>query len=310
MSRIRFELRLEGPGARGARVDAVALRDLLGTLIKGNQRALRLRVEGRSTAKGQPAWMRDAASFDVIRFDEGSTLIELEAPSLGECLPHWFRSEVDAFTKVDPSQPAVVLLQQGFAHALERQADSPFYDGGIVDVLLEFSELRKRGFERVEFRTEGRPTLSFSVEDLQGVEELRRRIPPPQRVRVAGVLNQLRHSDRFFTLVLPSQETLDGVAGEIPESDLARLWGKQVVVSGLVVFRISGKPLRIEAERIDAAHGDQSLWAVMPSPVFGDGEVGSLRRPQARRTGINAIVGEWPGDETDEEIAQLLEEMS
>jgi hypothetical protein len=34
------------------------------------------------------------------------------------------------------------------------------------------------------------------------------------------------------------------------------------------------------------------------------------RRPQGPRSGINAIFGAWPGDETDDEVFAMLEEMS
>lgn len=35
-----------------------------------------------------------------------------------------------------------------------------------------------------------------------------------------------------------------------------------------------------------------------------------LHQPQGPDSGLNAIMGKWPGDETDEEILALLEEMS
>jgi len=36
----------------------------------------------------------------------------------------------------------------------------------------------------------------------------------------------------------------------------------------------------------------------------------SLHKPQGPDSGINAVIGKWPGDETDEEINALLEELS
>jgi hypothetical protein len=35
-----------------------------------------------------------------------------------------------------------------------------------------------------------------------------------------------------------------------------------------------------------------------------------LHRPQGPDSGLNAVMGKWPGDETDEEILALLEELS
>lgn len=39
-------------------------------------------------------------------------------------------------------------------------------------------------------------------------------------------------------------------------------------------------------------------------------DLNALDQPQGPDTGINAIIGKWPGDESDEEIIALLEEMS
>jgi hypothetical protein len=36
----------------------------------------------------------------------------------------------------------------------------------------------------------------------------------------------------------------------------------------------------------------------------------ALHRPQGPDSGVNAIIGRWPGDESDEEIIALLEELS
>jgi hypothetical protein len=35
-----------------------------------------------------------------------------------------------------------------------------------------------------------------------------------------------------------------------------------------------------------------------------------LHQPQGPDSGLNAVMGKWPGDETDEEILALLEELS
>jgi hypothetical protein len=35
-----------------------------------------------------------------------------------------------------------------------------------------------------------------------------------------------------------------------------------------------------------------------------------LDRPQGPDSGLNAVMGKWPGDETDEEVLAMLEELS
>jgi hypothetical protein len=63
----------------------------------------------------------------------------------------------------------------------------------------------------------------------------------------------------------------------------------------------------------DASNGcveRDSLGSSESPQLFGVLDLQSLYRPQGPNSGINAIIGAWPGDETDEEIFRMLEEMS
>jgi hypothetical protein len=134
-------------------------------------------------------------------------------------------------------------------------------------------------------------------------------LPPEQRVRLAGLLDNIRYSDRMFTLKLESGVTLRGSADGVPPGILASLFGKMVTVSAMAVFRPSGRVLRLQADHIEPAGDDFSLWFVEPRPLWGAAEP-SLRQPQGPRSGLNAIIGRWPGDESEAEIAAALEELS
>lgn len=45
-------------------------------------------------------------------------------------------------------------------------------------------------------------------------------------------------------------------------------------------------------------------------PLLGVDDFEDLRRPQGPHSGINAVIGAWPGDETDEVVFRILDEMS
>jgi hypothetical protein len=104
---------------------------------------------------------------------------------------------------------------------------------------------------------------------------------------------------------------LRGVADNIKPEQMASHFGKQVVLSGTAVYRPSGALLRIEADHLGAASDvDLDLWSSEPKPLETEMDVHSLRRPQGPRSGINAIFGQWPGDETEEQLLADLEEIS
>ena len=107
----------------------------------------------------------------------------------------------------------------------------------------------------------------------------------------------------MFTLVLDDGRTLKGVISSgVALDQLGTLWGRQARVAGVGKFRPSGAVLRVEAETIEGAVGDTSLWSVMPRPVFQELDPRRLRVPQGPRSGVSAIFGKWPGDESEEEF--------
>ncbi len=153
-------------------------------------------------------------------------------------------------------------------------------------------------------------SLSIRPESLHNVKRLRAETPPNQSVRVAGRLNVIRHSDKMFTLVLDSGATLRGIAEGMPPGTLAEFFGQRVIVSGTAAFRPSGRVQTIEADHIAPASEDASVWAEEPRPLFAALSRKQLYREQGPRSGISAVVGAWPGEETDAEVERLLDERS
>lgn len=283
------------------------LRELLDVLVDGAQQATRLHVDGRSTAPGTPpAWLEQATSFEVVRIHDQA--ITLHAPRLGDAAPQRFR-QLDLFPGIDASRTCLDLFEDSLDDALAGREDSDRYDRALMGTLEALGRVFRHGVDGLRILN-GR-TLAVDPETIESVRALRLRTPEDRRVMVAGQLDAIRYSDRAFTLVLQSGEALRGIAVESVEpAELARLFGQPALVTGLAKFRPSGKVLRVEAERIEAAPGDVAVWSTMPRPIGAGIEPARLRAPQAARSGVAAILGQWPGDETEEQIRAALEDLS
>ncbi|MDM8558331.1 DUF433 domain-containing protein [Candidatus Parabeggiatoa sp. HSG14] len=133
-------------------------------------------------------------------------------------------------------------------------------------------------------------------------------LAPHREVRVAGRLEAVRLSDYTFTLITAEiQYPINGFAKAIDLQTLSTLLGKNVVVSGTIHFTVEGTPLILEAAQITIAKGhDLEIWGRIPTPLHPPFNMNNFK---AKR-GLNAIVGKWPGDETDEEVIKALEELS
>jgi hypothetical protein len=311
---LNYTLLLHGLQGTGEGLPGALLRDLLDAVDRGAKGAVRLRLEGRSSAKGgfPPAWVNEAAAFRMAGFHRGTPGVELRVPTLLEALPQRFAQE-DLFPHVDPGDSALTLMGRSLGEAISGNAESDAYDAPLLRSFEEFKEVFRHGVSALEIRNgrSDRPSLMVTPEGMKVVQQLHRQTPRSQRVRIAGKVDAIRHSDRAFTLVLESGEQIRGVLAEGEPEVLAPFFGRVAVVTGTAQFRPSGSLLRVDADLLQpGGDEDLSMWSETPRPLFGVTDVPELRRPQGPRTGINAIIGAWPGDETDDEVFAMLEEMS
>lgn len=132
----------------------------------------------------------------------------------------------------------------------------------------------------------------------------------PQRVRLVGKLAGLSADSRTFDLVLDDGQQIAGalVAGDV--SGMASLINQRVLVLGAAIYRISGDLLRIDADEVGLTSDEGEFFSAIPRPIRVCVDLDEVVREQHQKRGVSAIIGQWPGDETDEEVAAALKELS
>ena len=276
-------------------------------LVDAVQQSVRLRTEGRSRAPGStPTWLMKAAAFDV-EFRKGSTQLALVAEPLGDVVPDRF-SQLDMFDPFNPTCTCIDVFVEALDDALNNKPDSDRYDDGLIETFTIFGKVLDHRVKTFELRNGY--TRRIERESVESLKELRRSIPPDQRIRVAGKLDLLKHSNRIFEVELPTGTVRGVIVRDLDFERIRGLLGQQVVVSGVAKFRPSGRVLRVEADQLLPASGDTSLWAEVPRPLFTELDVRSLREPQGPRSGVSAIFGQWPGDESDDEFDAAVQSLS
>lgn len=289
---------VEGPGTSGQLVAG-----LFGVFAQGTERALRYRLEGRSTAPGaSPASFRTAADFKLldIAATRGIRTFELRARPLFESMPERF-AQGQLFEEFDPHKSPFDLFEDALEDALLGRADSDAFDFPLLETCIDLKSVLGAGLDSLEIKN-GR-TLIVDAERIEHVVELARQAYSSRRVRLAGRLETIRYSDCRFTLILASGTKIAGTAKELGSETLRDHFGQDVIVSGTADFRPSGRLLRINAENVEpATHKDLQLFAAMPRPL-------NAAAPLERRIvrgGLSALLGQWPGEEsTDDLLAQL-----
>ena len=311
----KYSVRVIGRDLHAGSVSGACLGELLTLLAEGARRAVRLRAEGRSTASGSPPdWLVAAADFRFVGVRAGSIRLALEAPTLAEACPDRFgQGLLFESTAELGNSIGLELFEESSRSIVAGQLDSDAYDDGLIEIVERFGAVVAGNVEAVELGHAGR-TGRARIDDagITKARELRRETPADQRVIVAGKLETIQHSDRMFRLLLPDGDVIRGFLddGDEAAATLAGLFGHRVRVNGTARFRPSGALARLDAERIQVVGDGDDAFAVAPRPILGQLGQRDVRRSPTASQGIASIIGQWPGDETDDEIHRALAELS
>lgn len=276
-------------------------------------RTVRMRFEGRSVAPGRPpGWLARASDIRLLDVtSECEARIVFDCPELGTAAEEFYEQQQLWRTRPDPELTGLDLLCDVVDQVAEAEQDSALFDKGLLNSLRSLEGAISNEFEAIDIqRHDGRHVSTIDQSVIRAAAELTESTPEPYRVRVSGELDMIRASTGAFELLLDTGEALPAVrlAGDVTE--ISELLGQRVVVSGLAVFRPSGNLLRVEADSIAQATDADRVWSEVPRPREERIDRSQLVVRQTPRSGIAAVIGAWPGDESDEQIAELLEEIS
>ena len=102
---------------------------------------------------------------------------------------------------------------------------------------------------------------------------------------------------------------IKGITTEVQAEDLRDYFNQEVVVSGMLEYRPSGQALRIDADSSERSTGNVVALSKVPRALSPQ-SFAPLRQPQTPQSGLTKIIGKWQGDESDEQIEELLELIS
>jgi len=278
------------------------------------RQSVSMAFRGRSSVRGpRPRWLKAAADLRFIDHQgDDASVLYFETPTLGEAAAELYQQQEFWSTRPDPSLTGLDLFGEVVRDVAAHNEDSDRFDKSLLGNLVGFKNVLNGTFHEVRLDP-ARPDTAVAVINLRVIrtaQEFQATTPLPQRVRLAGALDMVRASTQSFTLRLDDGQEVRGVLVSGSIVDAATHLNHRVLVLGQAVYRASGRLLRIDADEIRGAEGEPSLWSRIPSPRTQRFDPSSLRVPQGPRSGVSAIVGRWPGDETDEEIDAWLERTS
>lgn len=314
----RHILRISGPTSRGGRPSLAGVGSVMASIGTAAREATCMRFRHASRIRGRrPEWLRDAADLNPVDIQDAgdhAKIVIVEAPVLGEAAVEVYQSKglFDCFPQ--EHETALDVLGQTVGVIAARDTASEWYDTDLLRRMEKFrADFKRRDVNAVGLGTlngagiETLPTATIDQATIDAAESLYRQSPKARRVRVSGTLDMLRDSDRAFDLLLSDGARVRGVWEEDLGSILT-LWGRQVVVDALAVFRPSGGLLRIEAGAMEEAGADDAYFSKLPKPAPTRLDLRAAHQVQAANTGLAAVYGKWPGDESEDQLLAALKD--
>ena len=278
-------------------------------LVEG---ALRLAIDGASGIQGrQPAWLGRATDIRFIDygFEGDQTILTLEIPTLGEAASDLYRQQEMWDTRPTPDMTGIDVLSQVVAEVSFENGESPWFD---PQLLKRFSKMRRvfgSTINSIGIKQTPNPS-ALNSKVVESAARLCASVPPSRQTRILGKLEMIRHSTRSFAVQLDSGQQVSGVLVSMEGVDsLASFFGKPVMVVGRAVYRPSGALLRIDADAVLDGRGESSVFSKLPPPLRRQQYTSRLRASEVKHSGVNGFFGTWPGDETDAELQNLVQEL-
>lgn len=315
MNGIRYAIKIRGLKTPEGAISLVALREVSDALLHGSERALRLSVEGASVRRGKiPRWLNNSLEFVITGISKGSTVLEVEAPTLAQAAPERVRQQNLWYTLPNPEDTAISLLSKSVLDATSGQLESEYYDRGVLSALLSFRPILKKYLDEVEVDSQSKPGDNFKMgrEQLEKISQMKAETPEPRAIVIAGSFNLIEHTPRRFQLGLEDGRRISGVVvpSFITEELMRTLWGAKVTVKGTAHFNPSSKMRFIEAQMIKPFEPGEEVFQNIPEPKALHGLIEQLKRKQEAKSPLMEIWGQWPGEESIEQILSVLKEIS
>ena len=265
---------------------------------------------GRVAVRSSP-WIRAVSD---IRFRAASPrgdkmILEFTAPRLGDAAPDLYRQR--DFWREPPPEDSTVLdfLAEAIRDVSREKRDSDLYDSNVLSDFRRFNQLFHVADTSLNIPGPDATVVldeTFSIH----VSALTNSMPEALQVRVVGRLDMLRASTQSFGILLDDKTEIPCFLDDTDISELQPLFQKDVLITGRLIFRPSGRPLRIESSHVSLAGAQSEIWRKLPTPSLKTLRKADFRKAQNPGTGLPKVLGAWPGEELDNEINDALEMIS
>ena len=237
--------------------------------------------------------------------DDGSTTLTLDADNF-QNIP----LQLDLFKEKQnlSTLTPMALVIQSFTAALSDDDDKNMLDEPLIDELLKFKKFFQTDTEKVLLTNRSTiPEIEFTRKEIDKIENLFKKIPPPQKTVVAGVIDEMKFSREQVILTTSDHKKIIVVVAKEFFNELKDFFGHEIAITGIAHFKPGGQLSYVKMEKFSEADERlMKMFSKKPHKMSMQQQIALQIREGKKPNPIDDIMGKWPGNETDEEFEQML----
>lgn len=305
----KHTIKLKGFQIENGKIPFSLLKELGEQLTRLAESTVLSYVEGNSKInRGKtPEWLSSAIEFNWTGIREGSTILDIEAPFLSESigniqLPIFQDFEGTRFNETS----ALDLSFFAYEQALKNQQKSFLLDKNLLKEIAKLNRILQHDEAEIIFESNGNKS-EITRDTLSEIKVLEEKTPPSIKAKITGKLDVLQHSKSQLELVTKGKKIRAKLSEKLNFDDVFQLFGEEVSISGEANFNPAGKITSFEIQAIKKADSSDEYFRNLPQPIFKEFDLKRIVEAKAYRgSNIDKVMGKWPGDESTDELLELL----
>lgn len=307
---MRYEIKLAGADQDDGKIELDRLVQLAQSITNIARGALQVKLVGISNEKGRRTEkISTALKIKLSDLKKGSTILELECDSFKSTLEgqpgDLFKSEI---LEQLPDKTPMSLVIESFREAMNYNEDSTFLDKPLLKKLKDFKKIFVSDDELLTISNSGSiPEITLRRSDFKKIGVLEESIPEPQEIVINGVVEELKYS-KLRVGIATKQGLVNAVLSEeLEPMDISKYWGQELTIAGRMHFLPSGKPSFIYIERVFKPDEFDSYFSKPVNKLNIEQQIQKKIKYQKHTNLLGDIVGQWPGDESIDDILKDLD---
>lgn len=307
---MNYDIKIRGDVQDNGAIEFDRLNQLTQSTKEIATKALMLKIRGYSDIKPDKK-IKDALAIKLESLsgnkNEGTSLL-LDCQKFEDTLKglqlNLFRPS-DEVLQLTP----MALVINSFRAALLDGEDKDGLDKPLLNSLLKFKKNFISKNEIFYFSNrQSVPAIEITLDDFKKIETLEESIPEPNKVIINGHLDEMKYSKSKLVLITnegavnafaSEQRIINGIIG---------FMGREITVSGTAHYKPVGQLSYIDIQEYYEPGQNDKFFSHKLVAMSTQQQIEFQLKSGKSRNSLTGLTGKWPGDESLDDLLNMLDE--